>query len=71
MTIRGQYENINFTFIHSWSLRFWRLSSRPPLTVAGLSGDQTGKHTFEVRLASHEKVEDGSVPGPGLEKTTV
>ena len=42
------------------------------LSATGLSADQTGKHTFEVRLASHEKVEGWeSVPGPGLEKTTV
>lgn len=42
------------------------------LTAAGLSGDQTGKHMFEVRLASHEKVEGWeSVPGPGPGKTPV
>jgi preprotein translocase subunit SecD len=42
------------------------------LTAIGLSADQTGKHTFEVRLASHEKVEGWDmVPGPGPEKTNV
>jgi preprotein translocase subunit SecD len=41
-------------------------------TSAGLSGDQPGKHTFEVRLASHEKVEGWErVPGPGPEKAPV
>ena len=40
------------------------------LTAAALFGDQTGKHTFEVRLASHEKVEGWKrVPGPGPENT--
>jgi preprotein translocase subunit SecD len=42
------------------------------LKAAGLSGDQTGKHTFELRLASHQKVEGWEmVPGPGPEKTPV
>jgi preprotein translocase subunit SecD len=39
-------------------------------TAAGLSGDQTGKHTFEARLASYEKVEGWKrVPGPGPSNT--
>jgi len=42
------------------------------LTAAGLSGDQAGKHTFQARLASHEKVEGWqSVPGPGPGKAPV
>jgi preprotein translocase subunit SecD len=42
------------------------------LTAAGLSGNQPGKHTFELRLASHEKMEGWKmVPGPGPEKTPV
>lgn len=42
------------------------------LTAAGLSGNQTGKHTFEVRLVSHERVEGWErVPGPEPEKTPV
>jgi hypothetical protein len=38
------------------------------LTAAGLSGYQTGKHKFELRLASHKKVEGwerAAGPGPG------
>jgi preprotein translocase subunit SecD len=41
-------------------------------TAAGLSGDQAGKHKFELRLASHEKVEGWErVLGPGPQKTPV
>lgn len=40
------------------------------LTAAGLSGDRTGNHTFEARLASHDKVEGWKmVPGPDPGKT--
>jgi len=42
------------------------------LTASGISGDQAGKHTFELRLASHEKVEGWErVPGPGPENAPI
>ncbi len=67
MTIRGKHH----FYFHSVAV-FAVLAVIFTTALSGLSADQTGKHTFEVRLASHEKVEGWDmVPGPGPEKTTV
>jgi preprotein translocase subunit SecD len=72
MTIRGQHGKHHLYFHPVAVFAVLAVIFTTALTAAGLSGDQTGKHTFEVRLASHQKVEGWeSVPGPGLEKTTV
>jgi len=74
MTIRGQHGKRPL-YLHS-ILVFTILAVlfATALPAAGLSGDQTGKHQFELRkikfelrLASHQKVEGwkmGFVPGP-------
>jgi preprotein translocase subunit SecD len=70
MTIHGQHGKRHLQF-HT-ILVFTILAVIFTTALSGLSADQTGKHTFEVRLASHEKVEGWDmVPGPGPEKTTV
>jgi preprotein translocase subunit SecD len=70
MTIRGQHGKHHLYF-HPVAV-FAVLAVIFTTALSGLSADQTVKHTFEVRLASHEKVEGWeSVPGPGPEKTTV
>ena len=72
MTICGQYGKRHLHFHAILVFTIWAVIFTTALTAIELSADQTGKHTFEVRLASHEKVEGWeSVPGPGLEKTTV
>ena len=72
MTIRGQHRKRRFYFPAIMVFTVLAVIFTIALSAAGLSGDQTGKHTFEVRLASHEKVEGWeSVPGPGPEKITV
>ena len=72
MTIRGQHGKRHFYFHPVLVFTVLAVIFTTALTAAGLSGDQTGKHKFEVRLASHEKVEGWErVPGPGPEKTPV
>jgi preprotein translocase subunit SecD len=69
MTIRGQHGKRHFHFHTVLVFAVLAVIFTTALTAAGLSGDQTGKHTFELRLASHEKVEGWEmVPGPGPEK---
>lgn len=69
MIIRGQHRKRHLYF---HTVLVFAVIFTTALTAAGLSGDQTGKHTFEIRLASHEKVEGWeSVPGPGPGKTPV
>ena len=69
MTVRVQHRKYNLYF---YTVLVFAVIFTTALTAAGLSGDQTGKHTFEVRLASHEKVEGWKrVSGPGPEKTSV
>jgi preprotein translocase subunit SecD len=72
MTIRGQYGKRHLHVHTVLVFTVLAVIFTTALTAAGLSGDQTGKHTFELRLASHQKVEGWEmVPGPGPEKTTV
>ena len=67
MIIRGQHGKRHLYF---HTVLVFAVIFTTALTAAGLSGDQAGKHTFEVRLASHEKVEGWErVPGPGPGKT--
>jgi preprotein translocase subunit SecD len=69
MTIRGKH---HFCFHSVAVFAVLAVIFTTALTAIGLSADQTVKHTFEVRLASHEKVEGWErVPGPGLEKAFV
>ena len=69
MTIRGQHGKRHLYF---HAVLVFAVIFTTALTAAGLSGDQTGKHKFELRLASHEKVEGWErVPGPGPSKTPV
>ena len=69
MTIRGQHEKRHLYF---HAVLVFAVIFTAALTAAGLSGDQTGKHTFELRLASHEKVEGWErVPGPGPGETPI
>jgi preprotein translocase subunit SecD len=72
MIICGQHEKCHLHFPIVLTFTVLAVIFATALTAAGLSGDQAGKHMFEVRLASHEKVEGWEmVPGPGPEKTTV
>jgi preprotein translocase subunit SecD len=72
MTICGQHGKHHFCFHPVLVFAVLAVIFTTALTVAGLAGDQTEKHKFEVRLASHEKVEGWErVPGPGLEKAFV
>jgi preprotein translocase subunit SecD len=67
MTIRGQHGKRHLYF---HAVLVFAVIFTTALTSAGLSGDRTGKHTFELRLASHEKVEGWErVPGPGPQNT--
>jgi preprotein translocase subunit SecD len=72
MTICGQHGKHHLYF-HTF-LVFAVLAAifTTALTAAGLSGDQTGKHKLELRLASYQKVKGWeSVTGPGPEKAPV
>jgi len=63
MTIRGQHGKPD-PYFHT--VLIFAAIFTTALTTAGLFGDQAGKHKFELRLASHEKVEGWEmVPGPG------
>ena len=58
--------------MQSLALRFWRLSSQPLSQPQGYPATRHGKHTFELRLASHEKMEGWEkVPGPRPQNTPV
>ena len=54
MTIRGQMRK-HHPYFHT--VLIFAVIFTTALTAAGLSGDQTGKHTLELRLASYQKVE--------------
>jgi preprotein translocase subunit SecD len=72
MTIHGQHGKHHLCLHTVLVFAVLAVIFTTALTTAGLSGDQTGKHTFELRLASHEKVEGWEmVPGPGPEKIPV
>jgi preprotein translocase subunit SecD len=72
MTIRGQHRKRHLYFHTVLVFMVLAVIFTTAFTAAGLSGDQTGKHTFEIRLASHEKVEGWEkVPGPGPAKTDI
>ena len=72
MTIRGQHGKHHLYFHPVLAFTVLAVILTTALTAAGLSSDQTGKHTFELRLASHEKVEGWErVPGPGPSNTPV
>jgi preprotein translocase subunit SecD len=72
MTIRGQHGKRYLHFHTVLVFTVLAVIFTTAFTAAGLSDDQTGKHKFELRLASHEKVEGWRmVPGPGPEKTPV
>ena len=69
MTVRVHHRK---HYLYFYTVLVFAVIFTTALTAAGLSGDQDGKHTFEVRLASHEKVEGWKrVQGPGPEKTPV
>jgi preprotein translocase subunit SecD len=70
MTIRGQHGKRHLYFHAVLVFTIFAVIFTTDFTAVGLSGDQTGKHTFELRLASHEKVEGWErVPGPGPQNT--
>lgn len=72
MTIRGQHGKHHLCFHPVLVTAVLAVIFTTALMAAGLSSDQTGKHTFELRLASHEKVEGWErVPGPGPSNTPV
>jgi preprotein translocase subunit SecD len=72
MTIRGQKQECPLCFRTVLAFAVLAIIFTTALMVAGLSSDQTGKHKFELRLASHEKVEGWErVPGPGPSNTPV
>ena len=65
MTIRVQHGKRHFCSYAVLSFVVLAVIFTTALTAAGLSGDQTRKHTLELRLASHEKIEGWEkVPGP-------
>jgi preprotein translocase subunit SecD len=67
MTKRGQYGKHHLYFHPVLVFAIVAAIFITSLTAAGLSGDQTGKIKFELRLASYEKVEGWKidvVPGP-------
>jgi preprotein translocase subunit SecD len=67
MTIHGQKQKRHLCF---HTVLVFAVIFTTALTAAGLSGNQTGKHTFELRLASHEKVEGWErILGPGPQNT--
>ena len=68
MTIRGQHGKHHLYFHPVVVFAVLAVIFTTALTAAGLSGDQTRKHTLELRLASHEKIEGWEkVPGPQLQ----
>jgi preprotein translocase subunit SecD len=72
MTIQGQHGKRHLCLHTVLVFMVLAVIFTTALTAAGLSGDQTEKHTFEVRLASHEKVEGWErVPGPEPGKTPI
>jgi preprotein translocase subunit SecD len=72
MTIRGQHGKRHLHLHTVLVFTVLAVFFTTAITTAALSGDQTGKHTFALRLASHQKVEGWEmVPGPGPEKTPV
>jgi preprotein translocase subunit SecD len=72
MTIRGQHGKRHLHFHTVLVFAVLAVIFTTALTAAGLSGDQTGKHKFELRLASYQKVKGWeSVTGPGPEKAPV
>jgi preprotein translocase subunit SecD len=72
MTIRGQHGKRHLHLHTVLVFTVLAVFFTTAITAAALSGDQTGKHTFELRLASHQKVEGWEmVLGPGPEKTPV
>ncbi|MBN2318178.1 MAG: hypothetical protein JXR49_03840 [Acidobacteria bacterium] len=72
MTTNGQHGKRHLHFPTVLVFMVLAVIFTTALTAAGSSGDQTDKPTFEVRLASHEKVEGWeSVPGPGPGKAPV
>jgi len=72
MTIQGQHGKRHLCFHTVLVFMVLAVIVTTALTAVGLSGDQTVKHTFEVRLASYEKVEGWErVPGPKPGKTPV
>jgi preprotein translocase subunit SecD len=67
MTIRGQHGKRQLYFHTVLVFTILAVIFTAAFTAAGLSGDQTRKIKFELRLASHQKVEGweiGFVPGP-------
>jgi preprotein translocase subunit SecD len=72
MTIRGQHGKRRLRFHTVLVFMVLAVIFTTALTAAGLSGDQTGKHALELRLASYQKVEGWErVPGPGPEKVPI
>ena len=72
MTIRGQHGKHHLYFHPVAVFAVLAVIFTTAHTAAGLSADQTVKHTFEVRLASYQKVEGWEkVPGPGPLNTPV
>ena len=72
MNIRGQHGKRHLYFHPVAVFAVLAVIFTTALIAAELSGDRARKDTFELRLASHEKVEGWeSVPGPGPEKTPV
>jgi preprotein translocase subunit SecD len=72
MTIREKHEKRHLRFHTVLAFTILAVIFTTALTAAGLSGDQTGKHKFELRLASYQKVKGWeSVPGPGPENAPV
>jgi len=72
MTIRGQHGKHHLYFHPVAVFAVLAVIFTTALTAAGLSADQTVKHTFDVRLASYQKVEGWEkVPGPGPLNTPV
>jgi preprotein translocase subunit SecD len=56
MTIRGQHGKHPIQFYRILVTAVLAAIFATALTAAGLCGDQTGKHTLELRLASHQEV---------------
>ena len=65
MSIRGQHGKCHFCFHTVLVFAMLAVTFTTALTAAVSSSDQTGNYKFELRLASHEKVEGWErVPGP-------
>jgi len=72
MTICGQHEKRHLHFQTVLVIAVLAVIFTTALTAAELSSEQTGKHKFELRHASHQKVKGWeSVTGPGPEKAPV